>query len=72
MSVVTLKGVVEGGQVRLLDGKLPEETKVLVVVPEVVETLPRMRSPRLLNPADARQFSMEVTEVREGKPDAEI
>ncbi len=72
MSMVTLKGVVEGGQVRLLDGKLPERTEVLVVVRETVETLPRVWSPRLLHPEEASQFTMEVTEAGKAGPDATI
>ena len=67
MKVVTYEGVVENGQVRLPDGvTLPEKAKVYVIVPGVVEIeAPRVAhiySPRLVNPADAVHFKMEVTE----------
>ena len=68
MGVVTYEAVVENGQVRLpAEARLPENTKVYVVVPEVVidiETPPvaHLCSPRLANPADAALFKMEVVE----------
>lgn len=68
MSVLTLEGWVEGGQVRLLEKTaLPEKTKVYVVVPETERPTPRLRTPRLADPAQAGQFEMEVTELPTGK-----
>ena len=64
MSVVTYEGVVEHGQIRLkTDVHLPEQTKVYVVVPDV-ENCPvaHIFSPRLANPQQVVDFSMEVVE----------
>jgi hypothetical protein len=73
MSVLTLEGWVEGGQVRLREeAVLPDKTKVYVVVPGAEEQVPRIRSPRLADPAEASQFEMEVTELPEGRLDAKL
>jgi hypothetical protein len=73
MSVLTLEGWVEGGQVRLLEKTaLPERTKVFVVVPGADRPTPRLRTPRLADPAQAGQFEMEVTELPTGEHDAEV
>ncbi len=67
MNVVAYEGVVEKGQVRLPpEAKLPENTRVYVVVPEAKEQRAvHIRSPRLADPARARRFEMEV--IEEGK-----
>lgn len=65
MSISAIEGIVENGQIRLLDSvKLPENTKVYVVVPDL-EPTPKARiySPRLVHPEQARDFVKEVTEV---------
>ena len=64
MSVLTLEGIVENGQIRLTTGMhLPERTKVYVVVPEVpAQKTARIYSPRLANPKQADDFKMEVIE----------
>ena len=68
MSVFTVEGIVENGQIRLLERvQLPERAKVFVVIPDVIDiTLPRgpMRiySPRLVHPEQAADLQMEVTE----------
>jgi len=67
MSVLTLEGVVDNGQIRLLDqATLPEKTRVYVVVPDAARLEPRVWSPRLAEPGQAAAFSMEVTELRSG------
>lgn len=71
MSVLTLEGVVENGQIRLLDGAvLPDKTKVYVVVPDPAPRNPRLWSPRLAEPEQAADFRMQVTEPSQGDPDA--
>ncbi|HQU46188.1 MAG TPA: hypothetical protein VNH11_18350 [Pirellulales bacterium] len=62
MSVTTVEGTVENGQVRLpADVRLPENAKVYVVVPGVEErTTLYMGSPRLARPEQAADFEKEV------------
>ena len=64
MSVVTLEGVVEHNQIRLTGNvRLPDNTKVYVIVPGVqVERVAHMFSPRLAHPEQAADFKMEVIE----------
>lgn len=65
MSVVTLEAIIEDGQIRLPSNiRLPERTKVFVVIPGVeVERTGRIASPRLARPEQAADFVMEVTEA---------
>lgn len=71
MSVQTFEGLVENGQIRLLDqATLPEKTRVFVVVPEALQREPRVWSPRLADPAEAALFEMQVT--KHGAGDAEV
>ena len=62
MSVATFEGVVEQGRIRLESGvRLPENTKVYVVVPDIqIERTARMISPRLAHPEQAKEFELEV------------
>ena len=62
MSIVTLEGVVERNRIRLTTKvRLPENTKVYVIVPDVqVEQVARVYSPRLAHPAQAADFKMEI------------
>jgi hypothetical protein len=64
MSIVTLEGIVQEGQIRLkTDFHLPNKTKVYVVVPDIqVEKYAHIFSPRLANPEQAIDFKMEITE----------
>jgi hypothetical protein len=64
MSIVTLEGVVEKGQIRLpSDLRLPDKTKVYVVIPGMqVENLAHVFSPRLADPSQAIDFKLEVLE----------
>ena len=64
MGIVTLEGVVEKGQIRLKgDIRLPEKTKVYVIVPDIqIKRGARIFSPRLAHPEQAVDFEMEVIE----------
>ncbi len=63
MSIVTLEGIVQEGQIRLkTDFRLPDKTKVYVVVPDIqVEEHAHIFSPCLANPEQAIDFKMEIT-----------
>jgi len=69
MKAATYEGVFENGVIRLIEpADLPENTRVLVVVPATSdEPVFHMRSPRLANPEDASLF---LKEVIEESPDA--
>jgi hypothetical protein len=71
MSIVTLEGVVEHGQIRLKDDiRLPDKTKVYVIVPDIqIKRDARIFSPRLVHPEQAADFEMEVIEE---SPDASV
>ena len=62
MSVITLEGIVEHGQIRLKDNiTLPESTQVYVIIPGVkIEKTARVFSPRLAHSEQAKEFQMEV------------
>jgi hypothetical protein len=64
MTITTYEGVVEKGKIRLKLGvKLPEKAKVYVVVPDLqIGKTARVLTPRLANPAQAKDFKMEVSE----------
>lgn len=64
MSVVTLEGVVDKGQIRLKSNVLlPERTRVYVIIPDVqIEQIAYIFSPRLAHPEQAADFKMEVVE----------
>jgi len=64
MSVATFEGVVENGQIRLeADIRLPDKTKVYVIVPETkIEQVAKIFSPRLAHPEQASEFMLEVLE----------
>ena len=69
MGIVTLEGIVEHGQIRLAANvRLPDKTRVYVIVPNVeVEQVARLASPRLARPEDLADFVLEVVEAN---PDA--
>lgn len=64
MGVTTLEGIVENGQIRLpATVRLPENTKVYVVVPDVeVQTGAYIGSPRLVHPEQITDFEKHVVE----------
>src|SRR5215813_11575174 len=64
MSVITFEAIVENGQIKLLNAfRLPEKTRVYVVVPSV-EAQPTffIGSPRLAHPEQAADFVKEIIE----------
>jgi hypothetical protein len=63
MSIVTFEGIVEQGQIRLKTNvRLPENTRVFVVVPDIqVEKVAHIFTPRLARREDAADFEMEVS-----------
>ncbi len=64
MSIVTYKGIVELGLIRLEGNvRLPERTRVYVVIPDVeVEQVARASTPHPANRERAADFKMEVIE----------
>jgi len=64
MGVTTFEGIVENGQIRLPAAvRLPERTKVYVVIPDVeVQPVAYIGSPRLVHPEQAADFKKEVIE----------
>jgi hypothetical protein len=64
MSVITLEGVVEHGQIRLTTNfQLPDNIKVFVVVPDIeIQQSARIITPRLLQRDKVADFAMEVIE----------
>lgn len=71
MGVATFEGVVEEGKIRLKTGiRLPDKTKVYVIVPDIqIERGAKFFSPRLAHPEQAADFELEVVEE---SPDAGI
>jgi len=71
MGVPTFEGIVKSGTIRLTGNvKLPENTRVLVIIPDGEPGPPaHVRSPRLVHPEQASDFAKEVLEVG---PDAEL
>jgi len=59
MNVATFEGIVENGQIKLPeDVRVPERTKVYVVIPGVDQpNTMRVRSPRLAHPEQAQDFT---------------
>jgi hypothetical protein len=64
MGVITLEGIVDQNRIRLTSNiRLPEKTKVYVLVPDIqIEQVARIFSPRLAHPEQASDFEMEVVE----------
>ena len=71
MSITTIEGVVENGQIRLpASVRLPERAKVYVIVPDrEVPTTAYVASPRLVHPEQAADFEKDVAEE---SPDARV
>jgi hypothetical protein len=69
MSIITLEGVTEGGQIKLQGNvHLPDNIKVYVVPNLHVEGVAHLQSPHLAHPEEAPDFKMQV--VQEGPRDA--
>ena len=67
MSVLALEGIVDRGLIRLpSDVKLPDRTKVYIIVPASRPyQKAHLYSPRPADPKQARDFVMEVSEERD-------
>jgi hypothetical protein len=64
MKVTAFEGIVENGQIKLPETvRLPEQTKVYVIVPagEITPSC-HVTSPRLTHPEEASDFAKDVTE----------
>lgn len=65
MAVSTFEGIVKKGRIRLRDNvKLPENTKVYVLIPDL-EVAPQAHvySPRLVHPEKADDFTKQIVDV---------
>lgn len=64
MSVITLEGVVEHGQIRLkTDIQLPDNTRVYVIVPDLeIQHTARVLTPHLAHPEQTADFKLEIIE----------
>lgn len=64
MSTTTIEGISDQGQIRLKsDVRLPDRTKVYVVIPDFqIEQAAHVFSPRLSHPEQAVDFKMEVVD----------
>lgn len=64
MTVVTLEGFVDNGQIRLTSGvQFPDGTRVYVIVPDAPVTQHAfIATPRLSHPERAQDFVMEVSD----------
>lgn len=61
MQVTTIEGIVRNGQIQLTeDVKLPEATKVYVVVPNLDRKTMKIRSPRLVDKSRLKDFEREI------------
>jgi hypothetical protein len=62
--LATFEGVVENGHVTLPpDAQIPEKTRVYVLVPDAEgRRIPRIASPRLVHPEQAKDFELIVIE----------
>jgi hypothetical protein len=71
MSVITLEGIVEHGQIRLkADVQLPDNIKVFVVIPDIeIQQSARILTPHLVHPEQAADFKLEIIEE---SPDANV
>jgi hypothetical protein len=64
MSVLTIEGIVENGQIRLRENlTLPDQTKVFVVVPDQSPRPAHIVSPRLARREQVADFAKQVIEV---------
>lgn len=64
MGVLTIEGIVDHGQIRIIsDVQLPEQMKVYVVVPDMkLESSAQLFSPHLKDPEQSDDFKMEGIE----------
>ena len=69
MSVLTLEGVVENGQIRFpANIHLPEKARVYVIIPDTrAPQTAHLYSPRLAHPEQASDFKLEITEAEDDR-----
>jgi predicted DNA-binding antitoxin AbrB/MazE fold protein len=66
MQVTTIEGIVENGQIRLTEKiKLPEMTKVFVVIPNLERTSAQIMSPHLVDNDRIKDFEREIIEIKD-------
>ena len=66
MQITTIEGIVENGQIRLTEKiKLPEMTKVFVVVPNFERTSAQIMSPHLVDKDRIKDFEREIIEIED-------
>ena len=67
MSKISFEGIVEQGQIKLPPNiQFPEKTKIHVVLSDAkLQSTAHIFSPRLANPAQAKDFVLEITEAVE-------
>jgi hypothetical protein len=65
MGVVTLEGIVEDGQIQLAGNvRLPDKTRVCVIVPDVgVKQVARLVGPRLARTEDLADFVLVIVDA---------
>ena len=65
MNIATFEGIVDHGQIRLNTSiRLPDKTKVYVVVPDLhLEQVAHLFTPRLTHPEQLVDFKMEIVEA---------
>src|SRR5438876_9639028 len=68
MSVITLEGITDNGQIRLKTKvRLPDNIKVYVVIPDIeIEGVAHVYSPRLADPNQKADVQMEIIEESPG------
>ena len=64
MNLIAFEGVVDNGQIKLPPNvQLPNNAKVFIGVPDATpKPVAHIFSPRLANPAQAKDFVMEITD----------
>lgn len=63
MRITTFEGIVDNGQIRLVDNvRLPNNAKVYVIFPEI--KFAEIHSPSLLHPEQAADFKLEIIEEK--------
>ena len=64
MQITTIEGIVKNGQIQLTeDVKLPESTKVYVIVPDLERRTAKIMSPHLVNKEQLKDFEREIIEI---------
>ena len=63
MRINTFEGIVDNGQIKLIDNvRLPNNAKVYVIVPDM--KFAEIHSPSLLHPEQAADFKLQIIEEK--------